>query len=1008
VGLISGLNTQQIIDQLIAIEARPRDALTQRIAGLNAQKTAYLDISARITAVLGRISLLTSANAFRNAKATTSLPNVLSASATVGAQPGTYHFTVRSLAATHQLVSRGFDSRSAPLTTGLLTVESAAARVNNATNLTDLNGANGVRRGSFKIMNGTQQATINANDTLTVGDILDKINATDIGVTVSVQGDKLVLRNSGGESLRVQEVGDGHTAEDLGFDTGHSNSTTGTLTGDTIVYLSTASRLAALNDGLGIRHAIAGGDFVVEAGDTSFTVDMGDLLSSTTRLERLNHGQGVRLGRIKLTARDRTTAEVDLTGATSIGDIKQKLEAAFEGKRIAVVMNGSHLTISDNTDVTNLNSSQKSNFTIEDVTGHGAADLGIAGQSTSAAIVGRDILHMETLGDAVSAINYAVGNQDAAGQRLLTAAIGPDGQSLTLSRPDGGFTLKASSSGDSHALEDLGFQAGTHPYMGGGAVAVGTRILGGLNTVLLKTLNGGAGFSGSNLQVTANGRTATLDVSSARTLADVVDALNGARDAGGQSLGISAGYDATGTRLKVSNATDNTAITISGDLATSLGLAQTGSTIKSNNLQRQYIGETTPLADLNAGRGVAQGKFKITASSGASATVDLSATSITTLGDVIDEINGLNLGVRAGLNATGDGLLITDTAGGSGTLKIEEDGGQTAHDLNILGNASGGQIDGSYEFKLNIGGSDTLETLASRISSSTTLAQGTILNDGTPTTPYRLSVTALVSGARGALLIDDSEVNLGVATLTQAQDARLLYGPDANNGVLVTSSDNTFTDVVPGLTLTAASVSDQAVTVTVDRDLSTLLDTFSGLVDDYNSALDRMNAVTAYDADTETAGILQGESTLFTVQSRLRRMFTGVVATSGSITRLSQVGLKFSSGGHLSFDGDKFKTAYAQDPDAVQSFFADATNGVAVTMKKQVEAITTSGGLIEKRTRTFDSQKTLLQDRVTQLNDRLDRKRAQLERNFQAMESALAILQNQQQQITAMASQFKA
>ena len=50
-GLISGINTGALIDQLIAIEARPRTLIQQRIAQLQAQQAAYLSINSNLGAL---------------------------------------------------------------------------------------------------------------------------------------------------------------------------------------------------------------------------------------------------------------------------------------------------------------------------------------------------------------------------------------------------------------------------------------------------------------------------------------------------------------------------------------------------------------------------------------------------------------------------------------------------------------------------------------------------------------------------------------------------------------------------------------------------------------------------------------------------------------------------------------------------------------------------------------------------------------------------------------------
>ena len=47
IGLVSGINSAQLIDALIAVESRGKNLLQQRVANLNAQRTALLDVRVR-------------------------------------------------------------------------------------------------------------------------------------------------------------------------------------------------------------------------------------------------------------------------------------------------------------------------------------------------------------------------------------------------------------------------------------------------------------------------------------------------------------------------------------------------------------------------------------------------------------------------------------------------------------------------------------------------------------------------------------------------------------------------------------------------------------------------------------------------------------------------------------------------------------------------------------------------------------------------------------------------
>lgn len=1008
VGLVSGLNHTDLVKQMLAVEARPRDLLLQRIGTINAQRTAYMDISARVTALLTNVSFLKRGTSFRNTKATSSSADTLTAKSSLGTPPGSYQFIVRALAATHQLVSRGFASRTAPLPAGQVTIESAQAQANRSTELSALNGFAGVQRGSFKVINdGTgQQATISTTDAVTLADVVTAINDAAIGVTATVEDDRLVLRNaSGGGAVRVTEVGTGQVAADLGFGPGNTVGAGGTLTGTALTHLSTSVPLSALNDGLGIRHGVAGGDFTIQLGDDGtgpvIGFNMSDNITDTTLIQQLNHGQGVRLGTVRISSINGAEAVVDLTGSKTVGELKQRLTAAFGDGRITVTLNGSRLIVADGYSLQDEDTEQK--FKLEDVTGHSIVDLGLDQEASNHQVRGREILHLDTLADVLAAINYAAGNDDGNGNPLISATIAADGQRLVLQN-SGGLALTLAAGAHSQALTDLGFAAGTYTD----AQLTGQRILSGVNTVLLKTLRGGQGVPAGALTLTVDGQDAAIDLTGAETLAQAVQRINAA----GQALGVHAGLDVNGTRVVLKpTGTGTPSIALAGEFATALGFATSGATLRSADVQRQYIAETTATSSLNNGRGIGRGTFTIKNSLGQLVTVRLSAGNTDTLADILDAINSAatlaDADITARINDTGDGLLITDSSGGAGPLEIADASGTSARDLNIAGTSTTGSLDGSLAFTFTVEAGESLETFAARISARNTLVSATVLNDGTGVAPYRLRLVSRAGGTAGALLIDNHEeggqTGLGVTTLTQARDARLVLGSDAS-GALITSAENTLRDVVPGLDITAQKVDDKAVTVTVASEIDSIVQAMKTLADNYNNAINRAREVVKYDQETQKAGVLLGENTVRSVEDRLRRAFgQRILSTGTSITRLSDVGLKIENG-TMSFDETKFREQIEQNPAAVEAFFTTENTGIAYTLETAIKSVTDPDGLIDRRTDTLDSRKEVLNDRVVRLNELLQRKEARLTREFQAMETALSLLQSQQVAISNLSA----
>ena len=113
VGLISGINTAQLIDQLLALEARPKELVEQRNAVLTSQQVAFQDINARLLALKLSAGSFTDERIFQATSATSSNESVLTVSSSASTVPGTFDFVVDRLVTTQQVVTGGFTDRDA-------------------------------------------------------------------------------------------------------------------------------------------------------------------------------------------------------------------------------------------------------------------------------------------------------------------------------------------------------------------------------------------------------------------------------------------------------------------------------------------------------------------------------------------------------------------------------------------------------------------------------------------------------------------------------------------------------------------------------------------------------------------------------------------------------------------------------------------------------------------------------------------------------------------------------
>jgi flagellar hook-associated protein 2 len=280
IGLISGLNTAEIINELVSIDAQPVTLLQQQIDTVSEQTTAFNDLATSLQTIQSAGTALKSPLTFQNATTTSSDPSALTATATPGASVGSYQFSVARLVTTQQLVSTGFaSSTTGGVGTGNITIDLGGGQLSTENNLSDLNGGSGVSLGEFKITDRSgATATIDTSNAVTLQDVVTDINtASGINVKASINGDHIVLTDETGKTtsdLIVQDVDDDGAASSLGLTTTTSSdgtaigdSSTGTLTGSSINYISSSTDVSKLNDGNGIQLGSGGADLSINPGD---------------------------------------------------------------------------------------------------------------------------------------------------------------------------------------------------------------------------------------------------------------------------------------------------------------------------------------------------------------------------------------------------------------------------------------------------------------------------------------------------------------------------------------------------------------------------------------------------------------------------------------------------------------------------------------------------------------------------------------------------------------------
>lgn len=892
-GLISGLQTQEIINALVSSQNNVLLRLQTRADTFKATQLGLQTLSAKLLTLSTSAASLGTESNFSKFKAASSNPDQLTAVASDTAVPGDYQFQVLRLTSSQQVLSRGYsDTTTQTVGAGTITIASGG-RLATDTALDALNGGNGVRRGVIRITDRTgTSADVDLTAASSLTDVLDAINNSGLSVAAEAEGDKLVLQDTSGQSvsnLIVADKSGGNAALDLGI----RQSVAGTaLTGSSIYSLSGSFALSKLNDGNGVR---------VATGQSDLQITLTDVAD--------------------------TTLDVDLDGATTLADV-----------------------------VTRINS------------------------------------HADNAGKLTASI--------ADGRLVLTDNTGGGG-----SNP-----LAVTSLNGSNAAEVLGL----------GATAVGNtlsgeRLTAGLNSVLLRNLRGGLGIDnvGQISLTDRTGKTATLDLTGAESLDEVLRAINTAEDGLGNPLAITAEFNAAGNGLVLRDTSGASASNLiiadvgGSTLATQLGIAidAAQTEVSSGSLKLRYVNEATSLSKYGPnGADVRRGAIGITDSTGVEHFINIS-TSLKTIGDVIQEVNTASGGkVTAELNETGDGFVLIDQAGGTQQLVVRDVGGQAGADLRLVGTGALGtdgksRVSGRQATTIIVTETDNLQTLADKLNAAKAGFNAAIIDDGTSFSPKRLVLTAKTSGGGGRQVIDDGGLGLQLTERVRGQDALLRLGADAASGFVVSSSTNVFDNVVSGLTLTAKAVGTSPVTISVSRDADKLADILKSFVKGYNDTIQQVTDSTVFNTTTNQRGALQGEGITLRVTSALSSLANGLGfgAVGSSVRKLRDMGVTLQADGKLSFDTEAFAEIAAEDPDAVADFFLNETTGFAAKLKATVESFTDSeDGKLAAAEESAKASVDNLEKRMAAVQLSVDARKERLLAQFVRMEQILSSLNSQQ------------
>lgn len=273
----------------------------------------------------------------------------------------------------------------------------------------------------------------------------------------------------------------------------------------------------------------------------------------------------------------------------------------------------------------------------------------------------------------------------------------------------------------------------------------------------------------------------------------------------------------------------------------------------------------------------------------------------------------------------------------AGSYNIESIQLAQAHTV-ISGKTFGSQYDAISNGTMTINGQDitiddsnnTLEGLQRTINASGLGVTASIINNGGQ---YQLMMSANQTGAASQFTVTGHPDFAGADEFSAVPGAE---GQDAImklNGVQVSNSTNSFSDVVNGVTFNLNSqavgttqvvsiANDSESVVTAIKDFVMVYNQLDTILKDLGS-YKPLTAAEMEDPEKEFTGDLAGNSLLRNLKTQIREAMSGALTGStGSFDSLASVGLSFDRYGQLQLDEAQLNSVVSSDMDSVAALFA--------------------------------------------------------------------------------------
>ncbi|HKJ08216.1 MAG TPA: flagellar filament capping protein FliD [Gammaproteobacteria bacterium] len=286
-------------------------------------------------------------------------------------------------------------------------------------------------------------------------------------------------------------------------------------------------------------------------------------------------------------------------------------------------------------------------------------------------------------------------------------------------------------------------------------------------------------------------------------------------------------------------------------------------------------------------------------------------------------------------------------------------------------------------------GGKTLQQIADAInqSSSNPGVTAAVVNNGASSNPYELMLTSNKPGTANGFSLSFTNGSgssitdpLAMSTTQAAQNAAFTV-----NGASLSSSTNTVTGVLPGVTLNlnGTTASGGTVTLAVAQDQKGIAKNVQQFVKAYNTLHSAISGTQTGNGTTD--------STLRMMGSQLDNVMNSPISgASGSYSYLAQVGVSIQKDGSLSVNTRTLDQALSADPNGTAQLFAQ----YASKLNNMAQQMAGPNGLVQARTQSLNNDISNVQGQIAHEQHYLSSYRQNLVHQYSALDQLLGSMKN--------------